>query len=119
MKFCIFIAIFSHINQPCPKWANFFTKIRHIRLTCPKWANALRQLLCNHTDRGTAIDFRVSHTASPVATGGIWWAKPTQTMHQAPPDCNAETINWWSFVYLYNVKALTRKPKTHSNHDVG
>jgi len=25
-----------------------------------------------------------SHTASPVATGGIWWAKPPQTMLQAP-----------------------------------
>jgi len=62
-----------------------FTKIRHIRYTCPKWANALRQLLGNQIDRGTAIDFHVSHTASPVATGKIWWAKPTQTMHQHPP----------------------------------
>jgi len=22
----MFIAIFSHINQPCPKWANFLRK---------------------------------------------------------------------------------------------
>jgi len=41
-------------------------------------------LLGNQIDRGTAIDFHVSHTASPVATGGIWWAHPPQTMHQAP-----------------------------------
>jgi len=26
-------------------------------------------------NRGTVIDFHVSHTASPVATGAIWWAK--------------------------------------------
>jgi len=31
----------------------------------------------NQIDRGTDIDFHVSHTASPVATRGIWWAKPT------------------------------------------
>ena len=61
-----------------------FTKTRHIRQSCPKWANALRQLLGNQIDRGTAIDFHVSHTASPVATGGIRWAEATQTMHQAP-----------------------------------
>jgi len=30
---------------------------------------------------GTAIDFHVSHTPSPIATRGIWWAMPTQTMH--------------------------------------
>jgi len=52
MKFSYFLAIISHINQPCPKWAN-----------------ALRQLLGSQVDRGTAIDFHVSHTASPVATG--------------------------------------------------
>jgi len=61
-----YFKIFSHINQPCPKWVN-----------------ALRRLLGNQIDRGTAVDFHVSHTASTVATGGIWWAKPTQTMHQA------------------------------------
>jgi len=54
------------------------------KVTCPKWANALRQLLDNQIDRGTVIDFHVSRTASPVATGGIWWAKPTQIMHQRP-----------------------------------
>jgi len=58
-----------------------FTKIRHIRWTCPNWANALRQLLGNQIDCGTAIGFYVSRTASPVATGGIWWAKSPQTMH--------------------------------------
>jgi len=42
---------------------------------CPKWANALRQLLCNQIDRGTAIYFYVSHTPIPVATEGVWWAK--------------------------------------------
>jgi len=26
MKFSVFIAIFSHINQPCPKWAIFLQK---------------------------------------------------------------------------------------------
>jgi len=57
MKFLsIFIAIFSHINQ-----------------LCPKWANTLQQLLGNQFDRSTVIDFHVSHTASPVATTGIWW----------------------------------------------
>jgi len=35
----------------------------------------------NQIDRGTAIDFHVSHMASPVATGEIWWAKPTQIIH--------------------------------------
>ena len=61
-----------------------FTKIRHISQTCSKWANALRQLLGNQIDRGTAIDFHVSVTVSPLATGGIWCTKPIQTMHQAP-----------------------------------
>ena len=37
-----------------------------------KMGKYLRQLLGNQIDRGTAIDFHVSHTASPVATGGIW-----------------------------------------------
>jgi len=40
-------------------------------------------MLGNQIDRGTEIDFHVWHTASIVATGGIWWAKSTQTMHQA------------------------------------
>ena len=102
-----------------PEMGKFFTKIRHIRQTCPKWANALRQLLGNQIDRGTAIDFHVSHTVSPVATGAIRWAKPTQTMHQATPNWNMKTINEWSFVNLHNVKALTGKPKSHSNHKVG
>jgi len=48
-----------------------FTTIKHIRQTCRKWANALRQLLGNQIDRGTAIDFHVAHTASPVATWGF------------------------------------------------
>jgi len=42
--------------------------------------------LGNQIDCGTAIDFHVSHAASPVATGGIWWAKTTQIMHQGPPN---------------------------------
>jgi len=37
--------------------------------------------LGNQNDHGTAADFHVSNTASPVATGGIWWAKLIQTMH--------------------------------------
>jgi len=46
----------------------------------------------------------MSHiTASPVATGGIWWAKP--------PNWNIKTINGWGFVNLYNVKASTGKQK--------
>jgi len=53
----------------------------------------LRQFLGNQIDRGTAIDFHNSHTASPVATVRIWWAKPTQTMHQAPPNWNMKTTN--------------------------
>jgi len=40
-------------------------------------------MLGNQIDRGTAVDFHVSHTASPVAKWGIWWAKPPQTIHQA------------------------------------
>jgi len=40
--------------------------------------------LGNQIDRGTAIDFHVSHTASLVASRWIWWAKPTQKMHQGP-----------------------------------
>jgi len=40
-------------------------------------------------------------------------------MHQVPPSWNTKTMNWWSFVKLYNVKALIGKPKTHSSHDVG
>jgi len=65
------------------------------------------------------IDFHVSHTASPVATGGIWWAKPSQTMLKAPPNCNTKTINKCSFVNIYNVKASTGKKKTHLDHNVG
>jgi len=38
--------------------------------------------MSSQIDRGTAIDFQVSHAASPVTTGGIGWAKPTQTLHQ-------------------------------------
>jgi len=30
-----------------------------------------------------------------------------------------KTINDWSFVNFYNVKASTGKQKTHSNHNVG
>jgi len=30
-----------------------------------------------------------------------------------------KTINEWSFVNFYNVKASTGKQKTHSNHNVG
>jgi len=41
------------------------------KVNCPKWANTLRQLLGNQIDRGTAFDFHASHTASPVATGGL------------------------------------------------
>jgi len=40
--------------------------------------------LGNQIDRGTAIDFHVSHAASPVATAGIVWAKPTQNPNNAP-----------------------------------
>jgi len=83
MKFFYFHCNFQPHLSTLPKLGKFFTKIRHIRPTCPKWANALRQLLGNQSDCGTAIDFHVSHTASPVATGGNWWAKPIQTMHQA------------------------------------
>jgi len=56
----------------------------HKVITSGKWANALRQLLGNQIDRGTAINFHASHTASPVARGRIGWVEPTQTMHQAP-----------------------------------
>jgi len=70
----------------------FFTKIRHIRLTCPKWANALRQLLGNQIDRGTAIDFHVSHTASPVATGEFGGLSPPKQCTK-PPNWNMKTVN--------------------------
>jgi len=63
----IFIAIFRHINQPCPKWAN-----------------ALRKLLGNQIDRGIAIDFHVSHTASPVATGGFGELSPPKQCNKPP-----------------------------------
>ena len=36
----------------------------------------------SQTDLRTATDFHVSHAASLVATGGIWWAKPTQARNQ-------------------------------------
>jgi len=81
------------------------------KVNLPKWANSLRQLLGNQIDRGTAIDFRVSHTASPVATGGFGGL--------SPPNWNMKTINEWSFVNFYNVKSSTGKQKTHSNHNVG
>jgi len=71
---------------------NFFTKIRHIRQTCPKW-DALRQLLGNQIDRANAIDFHVSHMASPVATGGIWWAKPPPKNAPSPPNWYMKTLN--------------------------
>jgi len=48
----IFFAIFSHIKQPHPKRAN-----------------ALRQLLGNEFNRGTAIYFHVSHAALDQVTG--------------------------------------------------
>jgi len=46
------------------------------KVNCQKWANALRQFLGNQVDRGTAIDFHVSHTASPVAAGGLCGLSP-------------------------------------------
>jgi len=49
----------------------FFENQAH-KVNLPKMGKYLRQLLGNQIDRGTAIDFHVSHTASPVATGGIW-----------------------------------------------
>jgi len=67
----------------------FFTKIAHIGKTCPKWANAL-QLLGNQSDRGTAIDFHVSHTASPVVTGGICWANPPPNNAPSSPKLKYE-----------------------------
>jgi len=84
MKVFYFHCNFQPHQSTLPKMGKCFTKIWHIRQICPKWANALRQLLGNQIDRGAAIDFHVSHTASPVATGAIRWAKPTKTMHQAP-----------------------------------
>ena len=50
----------------------------------PKMGKYFTTIVGNQTDRGTAIDFHVLHTASPVATGGIWWANPRQTLHQVP-----------------------------------
>jgi len=61
-----------------------FYEIQAHTVNTPNWANALRQFLGNQIDCGTTIDFHVSHTASPVATGGIWWAEPTQPKHQLP-----------------------------------
>ena len=37
----------------------------------------------------------------------------------SPPNWNMKTINEWSFVNFFNVKASTRKQKTHSNHNAG
>jgi len=37
----------------------------------------------------------------------------------SPPNWNMKTINVWSFVNFFNVKASTGKQKTHSNHNVG
>jgi len=73
----------------------FFTKIRHIRQTCPKWENALRQLLDHQVDRGTGIDFHVSHTASPVATGGY--------VGLSPPVAYAENYHGGGFIQWHMV----------------
>jgi len=40
-------------------------------------------IVANQIDRGTAIDFHVSHTASPVATGGFGGLSPPK---QSPPN---------------------------------
>jgi len=45
------------------------------KVNFPKMGKYFTTIVGNQIDRGTAIDFHVSHTASPVATGGIWWAK--------------------------------------------
>jgi len=60
----------------------FFHENQAHKVNLPKWANTLRQFLGNQIDRGIAIDFHVSHTASPVATGGIWWAKPPKLKYE-------------------------------------
>jgi len=83
MEVFYFHCNFQQHKSTLPKMGKFFKKIWHIRWTCPKWANVL-QVLGNQIDRGTVIDFHVSNTASTVATGKIWWAKPTQTVHQDP-----------------------------------
>ena len=85
----------------------------------PNWANALRQLLGNQIDRGTAIDFHVSHRASPVATGVFGGLNPPKQCSNPPPNWNMKTINKCSFVNFYNVKASTGKQKTYSNHNFG
>ena len=87
----------------------FFKKIWHIRWTCPKWANVL-QVLGNQIDRGTVIDFHVSNTASTVATGKIWWAKPTQTVHQDPKlkYQNYQLVEFCQFVQCQGIYRETK-----------
>ena len=55
----------------------------------------------------------------PSSQEGFAGLTPPQTMLQAPPNWNMKTINKYSFVNFYNVKASTGKQKTHSNHNVG
>ena len=62
----------------------FFTKIRHIRQICPKWANALRQLLGNQIDRGTAIDIHVRSQSSCLQENALaFYHKCTHNKEQA------------------------------------
>jgi len=69
----------------------------------PKMENTLQQLLGNQIDHGTAIDFHVSHTASPVVTGGIWWAKP--------PKFKYENYKWVEFCQCLQCQGINGKQK--------
>jgi len=66
----IFIAIFGHINQPCPIFANILRQSGTWRKLA-QWPNALGQLFGNQFDSGTAINFHVLHTAHDKVLGHI------------------------------------------------
>jgi len=54
----------------------------------------------------------------PSPQGGFGGLIPPKQCTK-PPNWNMKTINYWSFVNFDNVKASTRKQKTHSYHNVG
>jgi len=58
--------------------------------------------LGNQIDGGAAIDFRVSHTASPIATGGIWWANPPKQCTK-PPKLKYESCILMEFLLIFTM----------------
>jgi len=67
--------------------------------------------LGNQIDRGTAIDFHVSHMASPVATGGFGGLRPLQTLHQSFSKLKYENYNLEEFQQFLQCQRINRKTK--------